>query len=354
MKKIAVNASRHYEVLIESGIRHRAGDFVRQIGGAEDLKCAVITDSTVAGLYLEDVKKSLAQSGINTVSYIFEPGENSKTLASYCNIVEFLAENGLTRSDVIIALGGGIPGDIAGFAAATFLRGIKWIQMPTTLLAAVDSSVGGKTAVNLRAGKNLCGAFCQPNVVLCDIQTLETLPPQIFADGAAECVKYGAILDETLFSDMGKGMMTTGLAEVISRCVEIKAAVVADDEFDTGRRQLLNFGHTLGHAVEKCSDFAVSHGHAVAIGMVLVAEAAAANGICSREVPERVKTLLCALDLPVVTDIPLADLLRAAAMDKKRTGNSITLVVPEKIGKCVLKKFNISEVKEFFTAANRA
>ena len=349
MKRITVNASTPYEVRIGGGVLRQAGAFCRELHGSGPCRAAVITDDTVAELHLPALLASLEEAGIPAEVFRFAPGENSKTLAVYGEIVEFLARNRLTRSDWIIALGGGIPGDVAGFAAATYLRGIRFLQIPTTLLAALDSSVGGKTAVNLGAGKNLCGAFHQPSGVLCDPDALATLPEATFAEGAAEGVKYGVIADAELFAKLEAGAFRSDLEAVIARCVSIKAAVVAEDEFDTGRRQLLNFGHTLGHAVEKCSDFAIAHGNAVAIGMVLAARTAAAHRIAPPELPLRLEALLRKLRLPTGSPFSTAELLAVAAGDKKRTGDTIKLVLPRRIGECFLHPLRVAELPEFFS-----
>ena len=347
MKIVNVNTGKPYRVVIGDGVRRAIGKTLLELAGKSDVKVAVITDTTVEKLFLDDVVAALKSSGIECVVYTFAPGENSKTLETFGKIVEFLAANHLTRSDFVVALGGGIPGDVAGFAASAFLRGVRFVQVPTTLLAAVDSSVGGKTAVNLGAGKNLCGAFYQPVAVLCDPETLKTLPKPEFACGAAEVVKYGMIFDPELFAALENGALTTDVAAVIARSVEIKAGFVAEDEFDRGRRQLLNFGHTWGHAVEKCSDFSIRHGEAVAIGMVKMTTIAAKKGFCAPDLPERLVKLLEKLHLPAATDIPDAQLLEALLSDKKRSGNKINLVLPRKLGECFLHTVDVGEIANF-------
>ena len=235
--------------------------------------CAVITDSNVDKLYSNILISSLEKSGYKVSKFVFDAGEQSKNANTFVDILEFLANSGLTRSDCVFALGGGVVGDIAGFAASVYLRGIKFVQIPTTLLAAVDSSVGGKTAVNLPAGKNLVGAFHQPSLVLCDLDTLDTLPESVFQDGCAEVIKYGVIYDAGLFSHLAENGLAFEREYVISRCVELKRNVVEQDEFDTGARQMLNYGHTIGHGIEAQSGFSVTHGQAVAIGMAIVSRA---------------------------------------------------------------------------------
>ena len=247
-------------------------------------------------------------------------------------------KSGITRSDALVALGGGVCGDMAGFAASCYLRGIKFIQIPTTFLAAIDSSVGGKTAVNLDCGKNLMGAFYQPSLVICDIDTFKTLPDEVFADGIAEAVKYGVIFDKALFESVSRDKSLWNLTETVKRCVEIKADIVNADERDTGIRQLLNFGHTIGHAVEKNSDYEITHGHAVSIGMVIVA------GFVDNSIADEIAGVCIKHNLPVWCRYSAEQLFAVALSDKKRTGDYITLVVPEKIGKCVLKKIPASEL----------
>ena len=267
---------------IERGLLKRTGDILYQTLG-RICKVAVLTDDVVDPLYGCDVQTSLEKSGFEVCRYAVEHGEEHKNLTVWAQMLDFLAVNQLTRTDVIVALGGGVVGDMAGFAAAAYLRGIPFMQIPTTLLAMVDSSVGGKTAVNLPSGKNLAGAFNQPIAVLCDPDTLHTLAPEFFADGAAEIIKYGVLNDKTLFDLLKDGCWHDQIVPVIETCVRSKAKLVEEDERDTGSRQLLNLGHTIGHAIEKCSHFAVSHGHAVAVGMVYAARIAVSLGVCPEE-----------------------------------------------------------------------
>ena len=261
-----VHAAEAYPVYIGGGLLDHCGELTARHSNG---RCAVICDDTVCGLYGPQVCRSLEAAGLSPVLYAFPAGEQHKTLSTYGAILGFLAENHITRSDCVIALGGGVTGDMAGFAAATYQRGIDFIQVPTTFLAASDASVGGKTAVDLPAGKNLAGAFWQPRAVICDTDTFATLPESAFQDGAAETLKHGLIADGEFFHFLMSEDMYRHMDAVVRRNVEIKAAVVAEDEREQGKRKLLNFGHTLGHAIEKCSGYRVSHGHAVATGMVL-------------------------------------------------------------------------------------
>ena len=344
MKTVNVNASKSYEVIIGENVLKDAGKLAAQV--IKPCKAAVITDSTVNELYAHTLCDSLEEASFSVVKYVFPAGEQSKNMDTLGEILEFLAGNHLTRSDLIVALGGGVVGDISGFAASVYLRGIKFVQVPTTLLAAVDSSVGGKTAVNLKAGKNLAGAFHQPCLVVCDTETFKTLPYDTFADGVAETVKYGVITDKALFEKMEKEW---NVEEVIARCVEIKAQVVNEDEFDLGTRQLLNFGHTIGHAIEKCSNFEISHGHGVAMGMVVVTRVSEKRGYCPQGTLEELIKTLEKCKLPTRCPYSAKELTLAAMGDKKRTGGEITVVIPEKIGKCTLKKINITEMEGFIS-----
>lgn len=345
MKKITVKASREYEIIIGNGILSNVGEYCRKsLDGAS--RICILTDDNVAPLYLETVKASLVNAGFDTVEYIIPHGESSKSTASLVELVEFMAENRLTRTDGLVALGGGVVGDLGGFASAVYLRGIRFAQIPTTLLAAVDSSVGGKTAVDLRAGKNLMGAFLQPSVVICDPQTLNTLPPEVFADGCAEVIKYGVINDRAFFDSLKKGIREQ-IEDVIAACVENKANIVENDEFDRGQRQLLNLGHTVGHAIEACSELSISHGSAVAIGMVIVMRAAVKMGLCGSEELDELIDVIQAAELPVSCDFTAEALTAVATSDKKRAGDSISLVVPYAIGDSKLLKIPVSELCAF-------
>ena len=266
---------------------------------------------------------------------------------TYLNILNFLAENKLTRTDILIALGGGVVGDLSGFCAATYLRGIRYIQVPTSLLAMVDSSVGGKTAIDLPAGKNLVGAFYQPNLVLCDIDLLNTLPVELFRDGCAEIIKYGILHDKALFEHLSQKKMEFDRKYVIARCVEIKRDVVCQDEFDTGARQKLNLGHTVGHGIEKQSNYQISHGRAVAAGTAIIARAAAADGYCDNATTLSICNLIKDFGLPTGTEASAEVLLDSMLSDKKRSGDNINLIIPRTIGNCDIVRTPIDQMKTF-------
>ena len=342
MTTVTVRASRPYEVTIGRGLLDTVG---RQAAGQwKGRSAAVVSDSTVAPLYLNRVKDSLERAGFRVHSFVFPAGEDQKNGGTYLKLLEFLAARRLTRSDGLIALGGGVVGDLAGFAAATFLRGIGFLQLPTTLLAAVDSSVGGKTAIDLTNGKNLAGAFYQPQAVLCDLDTLDTLPAEVFADGCAEVIKYGMIGDPALLARLETVDFRADPEELVARCVAQKRDLVEQDEFDTGARQLLNLGHTLGHGVEACSGYTVSHGRAVAIGMTLVTRAAVAFGRCPAEVLPRLRRLLERYGLPDATAYSAQALYEKTLSDKKRSGDTISLVVPIAWGASQLVRIPVSEL----------
>ena len=342
MKTIRVNTDPAYEVLIGPGLLRACGERLK--AALPPCHMAVVTDSTVGPLYLETVTESLKASGCAVSTFTFPAGEGSKNFSTLSDILEFLASEHLTRSDCLIALGGGVVGDMAGFAAACYLRGIRYVQMPTTLLAAVDSSVGGKTAIDLKAGKNLAGAFLQPAAVLCDTDCLKTLPPDVFAGGAAEAIKTGVLCDESLFALFEDGTLKADPGSVVARCVACKAGVVERDEKEQGERKLLNLGHTVGHAIEKCGGFSIPHGHAVAAGLAVVARAAERLGWTEEPLADRIAACLAKNALPTGTEFSPERLAEAALADKKRSGDSITIVVPKKIGLCELKKMPVAEL----------
>lgn len=338
MRTVTVH-SGNYQVLIGPGLLKEAGERVAQ--AVRGRRCAVVTDDCVGPLYARALVSSLEAAGIRADVFSFPNGEQSKTLATYARAVEFFADRELTRGDFVVTLGGGVAGDLGGFAAATYMRGVDYVQAPTTLLSAVDSSVGGKTAVDLPMGKNLVGAFRQPKLVLCDTDVIAKLPRPLLRDGAAEMVKYGVLRDEGLFRAMADGSWKDDLENAIARCVSIKRDYVDEDELDNGARQFLNFGHTFGHAVEKAMGFTLTHGQCVAIGMVMAFRAAG--------VPE--DGLVRALEncgLPTAAPCALNDLCAAAMLDKKRRGGAVTLVLPEKVGKCVLRRVPVAELRDWF------
>lgn len=347
MKAIRINATTPYNVIIGKELLSSAGKYCQEALGAPCRVC-LVSDDNVAPLYLHTVRASLERSGFTVIPFVFPHGETSKSIETFTELLEFSAQNHLTRSDCFVALGGGVVGDLTGFAASVYLRGIRFIQIPTTLLAAVDSSVGGKTGVNLGAGKNLVGAFHQPSLVLCDPLTLNTLPSKDFSDGCAEVIKYGIIGDRPFFDLLRLGIRDQ-LDEVIATCVQHKAELVEADEFDRGARQLLNLGHTVGHAIERCSQFSISHGSAVAIGMVVVTRAAVSLGLCPASDLVTLIEVLQENHLPVQCPYSAKELEDAALSDKKRSGATITFVVPNGIGDSRLYPLPVDAIFDFLS-----
>ena len=351
MKTVKVSASKEYEVVIGSGIFGSAGERLRTLLPKAE-KAAVISDDNVAPLYMEKLIKSLEAQGFQTCSFVFPHGESSKNGQTYLEILNFLAENKITRSDIAIALGGGVVGDITGFAAATYLRGISYVQVPTSLLAMVDSSVGGKTAIDLEAGKNLAGAFWQPELVLCDLDSLNTLSAEFFTDGCAEVLKYGVLGDRELFEHLLKNGQAFDREYVVSRCVEMKRDYVCADEFDKGLRQKLNLGHTIGHGIEKLSNYEIPHGSAVAMGMAEISRISARQKLCSTFCAEEIIKALEALDLPTKLPYSVKALIEPMLSDKKRSGSTVSFIIPKEIGNCEITPVKLDELEKFIKAEN--
>ena len=345
---IHVSVREGYDVIIGSGLLSESGRLIRAALG--NCRLAVVTDSNVAKLYLAELLTSLREAGYDACSIVFPAGEAHKRMDTMAGMLEFFAEQQLTRKDCVVALGGGVTGDMAGFAAGCYLRGVKYVQIPTTLLAAVDSSVGGKTAVDLTAGKNLAGLFHQPSLVLCDTNTFSTLTPDEFANGAAEAIKTGILDDEALFSLFETGDVRMRISEIVAQCVAFKARVVEEDETETGIRKTLNLGHTAGHAIERCSNFTIPHGHAVAVGLAIISRAAETLGWAETPIAGRVEDALARNGLPITTDFTPEALAQAALSDKKRAGRTITLVVPKKIGDCALVDIPVEQLLDVFRA----
>lgn len=345
MKTIRVDASKKYDVIIETGALESVGSMARERGLFG--KACIVSDSNVAPIYSGKVRCSLEKAGFTVCEYVFPAGENSKNARTFIDILNFLAKNHFSRSDVLFALGGGVTGDLTGFAAASYMRGIPFVQIPTSLLAAVDSSVGGKTGIDLDCGKNLAGAFYQPKMVLFDPKVLDTLPKEYFEDGCGEVVKYAMIsnkgIDGLLLSEREKN-----LEEIITRCIEIKRDVVSADEFESGLRRILNFGHTGGHAIEKAADFSVSHGRCVARGMCIVTKAWEKRGLCKSGTYDMLVKMLEACSLDTQCSFSPKLLCDIAKNDKKSDGDGVNLVVPKCVGECTVVKVSETELFEIF------
>ena len=343
--------SKSYDIEIERGLLPHVGGKIKTLLPKAE-KIAIITDSHVGPLYASLLQKSLEKEGLAVAVLTFPAGEERKNLQTLGSLYDGLAEAGLTRSDAVVALGGGVTGDMGGLAAATFLRGIAFVQIPTSLLATVDSSVGGKVAIDLPGGKNLVGAFYQPKAVFIDPDLLKTLPVRYLHDGLAEVIKYGCIMDKELFMRLEKIQNDTELLtradEIIETCCNIKARIVEHDEFDTGERMLLNFGHTLGHAVEKTFRFdKYSHGEGVGIGMVLLTRRSEKLALTESGVADRIAALLQKFHLPVTVDMQQEDFLQAIALDKKKRGSHLTLILLKNIGESILQKVEFSELTQY-------
>lgn len=344
MINIEVSASRKYTVSIGEGLLNNVGEMVAKI--KKPCNTVIVTDDIVDKLYSDTVIKSLENSGFKVQKFVFPNGEQSKNIDTYTKILGFFANAQLTRTDLAVALGGGVVGDMTGFAAATFLRGIDFVQLPTTLLAAVDSSVGGKTGIDLAEGKNLVGAFHQPIAVICDTDTLKTLSPDIYSAGIAEAIKSGIIRDKKLFELIESGKTQDKINEIISGSVSIKRDIVEADEHEVGERKLLNLGHTIGHAIEKVSNFEVSHGHAVAIGMVIAARIAEKTNFATEPCVDRIMKALKNNALLTECKYTAHELVSAALADKKRSGGNITLILPRQIGCCAQMTIPVSMLEE--------
>ena len=346
MTEIKINVKDSYSVYIGSGVIQSCGDILKGCG--INGKLAIITDSNVAPLYLDKTKRILTKAGYDVSHFIFKAGEASKNIGTLSDILEFLAESGITRNDTVIALGGGVTGDMSGFAAGIYMRGISYVQIPTTLLACVDSSVGGKTAIDLSAGKNLAGLFIQPKAVICDTDMLNTLSDEIYADGMAEVIKTAILGDKELFEALEVKPPRENDEYVISRCVAYKGRIVTEDEFELGVRKLLNLGHTPAHSIEKLSGFAIPHGHAVGMGLGIMARSAYAEGLIQKELLDRIMALLKKYGLSDKSPYSAKELADAAFYDKKRQGNSISIIKIGDIGNCFIEKCKTSETENIF------
>ena len=352
MDTITVTASRTYDVLVGRGLLAKTGEFAAPL--VKGRHCVIISDDNVFPLYGEKVQQSMEDAGFETDAFIFQAGEASKNTNTLLNFLSFMAEHEMTRQDVVVALGGGVTGDMGGLGAALFLRGIPCIQIPTSLLAMVDSSVGGKTAIVLPVGKNMVGTFTQPHLVLCDIDTLKTLPEAVCAEGMAEIIKYGMLGSKALLELLDSEAAGERIPEIVKECVSMKRDIDAQDEQDLGERQIMNFCHTIGHAIERCSNYGIFHGEGVAMGMGIMTRACVKLHLCPPECEEILERLLAKYRLPNDTTIDAAQLLQAARADKKRRGEAITLIQPVEVGKCVLHRTQFSALEEILALGSAA
>ena len=348
MRKITVKGDRGYEILLQNGIVNEAGEHIRKITKAT--RAIVISDSNVFPIYGETVLASLRENGFKASSFVFPAGEKSKTIDTVLSMTKAMSEAELTRTDIAIALGGGVTGDMAGFAASIYLRGIDFVQIPTTLLSQVDSSVGGKTGCDTDFGKNLLGAFHNPSLVLIDTDTLSTLPEHYMRDGMGEVIKYGCIKSKSLFDKLiSCNNFSDIIEEVIFECIDIKREVVENDFTEKGERMLLNFGHTLAHAIEKYCNYEVfSHGEAVGIGMYSITLAAEKEGLTEKGTAEKIKTALLKYNMPIASEINILELTALMTRDKKRRADSLNLVLLKNIGNSYVKSIENSRLGAFF------
>ncbi|MBE6626987.1 MAG: 3-dehydroquinate synthase [Ruminococcaceae bacterium] len=333
-----------YNIIIERGAICSVGELVSEV--IKPSRCVIVSDDNVHPLYAQPVRNSLAAAGFDVAAdFVFPQGEESKSMTTLEALLNHLCAEGLTRTDVIFALGGGVTGDMTGFAAAVYLRGIKFVQIPTSLLASVDSSVGGKTAVDLVSGKNLVGAFHMPSLVVCDPNVLSTLPQEFFSDGMAEVIKMGFIGNPRLL-DLLDGDISDRIEDVIAECVQDKVDIVARDTYDKGERQKLNLGHTVGHAMEALAEYKIHHGAAVASGMHIITRAAVSRGICSSDVLTRLDRLIekYGLDSHLYKEYSAEDMYSITLHDKKKRGGNITLVIPEEMGRSELYDYPVTDL----------
>lgn len=356
MKGIFVGTKPSYKVIIGKGALTQVGSLIKK-SSPEVEKVLIVTDSNVAPLYLDTVKKGLEISKFEVSEFIYEAGEQNKNIGTVSAMWEKMAEEGFTRTDAVVSLGGGVTTDMGGFAAATFLRGIKVFQVPTSLLAMVDAAVGGKTGIDLRTGKNLAGAFHQPSMVIEDTDCLKTLPDELIREGMGEVLKHAFIMDPELYEMLVKKASEGGISSfrdddqfleaMVSKNVADKVDVIVDDEHDNGRRQTLNFGHTVGHVIERNSDFKLPHGICVAKGMGIVIDSSVKAGMLEAEEAEKMKDLISAYGLPVSDDITAEEAVDGAMNDKKKRGGTISVIVVKKIGTSEIVRMTPEEYGEF-------
>ncbi len=341
MRIVNVKVSTPYDVLIGSDIMSKVGEYIGK--HKKDCKVVIVSDYNSDKLFGRVISDSLEENGFSVLKYSFPPGEKSKNLNTVTEIMNFLAINKISKSDLLIALGGGVVGDITGFCASIYLRGIQFVQIPTTILSSVDSSVGGKTGVDLESGKNLVGTFCHPLLVICDINTFNTLDTEIYKDGLCEVIKYGCILDGELFNLLLEDDFSRNAEKIVEICIKLKADIVSQDEFDKGIRQILNYGHTIGHAIESLSEYTISHGKAVAIGMHMIEKASGSK------LHLIIGEILRKYGIENETVYNAHQIAQKAKSDKKISGGSINLILLEDIGKAKIVALPIEELEDFIS-----
>ena len=340
MNTINVKTNKSYDIIVGEDI---LGNILVLLDKFTYSKVMIVTDSVVSKLYVDKLYKIFKTAGKNVFVHTFKSGERSKNFNTYNKIINDLANNEFTREDLVLAVGGGVVGDIAGFAASTYMRGIKYVQVPTTLLAQVDSSVGGKTAIDLPQGKNLVGTFYQPSMVICDVSTLSTLKKEVYLDGMGEVAKYG-ILDKEIYNLI---VADAPLTKILTACITYKKNIVEVDEFESGDRKLLNLGHTVAHAIEKLSNYSIPHGTAVGMGLKVVIDSAVSNGYVDES--QRIKIMGCIEKCVGKTTCPYGSrkLAKCMAVDKKRKEDSIDFVAIHGIGDVKIEEVKLSNMKRY-------
>ena len=352
MKTIMVKSNSYsYDIVIENGIIKNAGTEIVKIYSGK--KIAVVTDSNVYKLYGNILKKSLAEANLEAHFIVVKPGEKSKSIETLKYVYDKLIDLEITRSDLIIALGGGVIGDLSGFAASTYLRGIDFVQIPTSLLAQIDSSIGGKVAVNLEQGKNLIGSFYQPKKVIIDPELLNTLPNNLIKDGLGEVIKYACIKNLNLFkllmSIKNKDELFSSMEHIIHTCCSIKKDIVEKDERDTSIRMALNFGHTMGHALEKYYDYNISHGEAVAVGMYYITRKSEELKYTEHGTSDKIKKILVNFNISYsLPDVDMEKIRRFVLIDKKNLSGNINLIMLRKIGESFIESVPVEKIDNFF------
>ena len=347
MSRISINGSTSYDVVIERNIMESCGELLRdEIGGD---KALIVTDSNVGAIFLNTVSDSLREAGYEISSISLAPGDQSKTLENYAFLLGILSDKDFAGTDILVALGGGMIGDLVGFVASTYHRGMKCIQIPTSLLAAVDSSVGGKTAVNLPAGKNQVGTIHNPSIVLCDPNAMSTLSSAALHEGYAEIIKYGILKGHTIINDLELAVNDGDYTDVIEQAVTIKRDIVEMDEEDKNFRQYLNLGHLIGHAIEASSDYSISHGQAVAEGLVLEARCAALSGYTEMSVYIEICDILEKFDFDISNTYSFDELGQYLMHDKRLRNGSIQLIIPESIGSCSMRLLNSTRLQDYIS-----
>ena len=343
MRKITVNTSEKYDILLGNGLLSKTAELIAPFCYTK--KVLIITDDIVNSLYGDFVLDNLKNYGYTTEKFVFRNGENSKNIGTLSNILEFAAQKNFKRNDVFLALGGGVVGDIAGLASALYMRGLSVIQIPTTLLSAVDSSIGGKTAIDLKSGKNLCGVFKQPKLVITDTDIIKDLPEDIFLSGMGEVIKCNIIKDFGIFESIKNGNIKQNIEKIIFDCLTLKKEIVEQDEFDTkGKRNLLNVGHTIAHSLELLSNYTLPHGNAVATGTVIEARISERLGFCDCKTVKSIENAVKKLNLYFEPPYNRQDIAYSCLLDKKNRDNRIVFLLPESLGNCREIKISADEL----------